>query len=408
MSAAPLASAQVASSPSFRIEAGQVETSGNAASSASHRVSGCVGAAVAGQSNSASHTLQIGCAISLVSSAKLAQAITFGPAPTLAVGATATVVATGGASGNSVVFSSLSPTICSTGGTNGSQVSGLAAGDCVVAANQAGNATYDPAPQATQTITVTRTAQQPLVLSVSSAFLVIGGTPSSATLSTTGGSGTGAVTFEATGPCTVSGTTLSGTALGTCSVLARKAADGTFDAVASNAVSVSVYTKSVSGDVGGTTTGTIEGGTCAGLSLAVVEAAVAPPKPMPYGALRFTAQGCGNGGTVRITLRHPAALGPNAVLLKRGASGWFEVNNTSLPGSNVVIDGSTVSFTITDGGPGDLDGAANGRIEDPIGVGFNTPAEAVPVPVSAPWALLLLALSAIGIAARRLRRATPL
>ncbi len=79
------------------------------------------------------------------------QTITFGAAPTLVVGGTGTVSATA-SSGLEVSFSSTTPTICS---LNGTTVTPLAAGTCTIAANQSGNATYSPADQVTQSITVT-------------------------------------------------------------------------------------------------------------------------------------------------------------------------------------------------------------------------------------------------------------
>jgi hypothetical protein len=82
---------------------------------------------------------------------------------------------------------------------------------------------------------------------VAQATLVAVATPSSfltsgsSTLSTTGGSGSGAVTYTvASGPCTLSGTTLSATAAGTCSVTAQKAADNSYLVATSSPVSVTV------------------------------------------------------------------------------------------------------------------------------------------------------------------------
>lgn len=84
----------------------------------------------------------------------VAQTITFNAAPTVVVGGTGTVSATGGASGNPVVFSSLTPGVCTVSGTNGSIVTKNAAGVCTIAANQAGSTTiamiYLAAPQVTQ------------------------------------------------------------------------------------------------------------------------------------------------------------------------------------------------------------------------------------------------------------------
>ena len=86
-----------------------------------------------------------------VAISKVAQTLSFGVAPTVIVGGTGTVSATGGASGNPVTFSSITSGVCS---VTGSTVTGLAIGTCTIAADQAGNASYNAAPQVTQNITV--------------------------------------------------------------------------------------------------------------------------------------------------------------------------------------------------------------------------------------------------------------
>ena len=78
------------------------------------------------------------------------QTITFGAAPIVVVDGTSTVSATA-SSGLSVSFSSLTSSVCTVVGTT---VSGVAAGTCTIAANQAGNSTYSTAPQVTQSFAV--------------------------------------------------------------------------------------------------------------------------------------------------------------------------------------------------------------------------------------------------------------
>ena len=91
----------------------------------------------------------------------LMQAITFtstAPAGALVGGAAYTVAATGGASGNPVVFT-IDPAaagVCSIAGT---AVSFVGPGTCVINANQVGGGGYAPAPQAQQSFNV---AAQPL------------------------------------------------------------------------------------------------------------------------------------------------------------------------------------------------------------------------------------------------------
>ena len=76
--------------------------------------------------------------------------------PNLLVGGTCTLSASGGASGNPVVFNSTTPAACTTSGTNGSAVTGVLAGtgNCSIDANQAGNINYNAAPQVMQSFNV--------------------------------------------------------------------------------------------------------------------------------------------------------------------------------------------------------------------------------------------------------------
>jgi hypothetical protein len=80
------------------------------------------------------------------------QTITFTAAPTLTLGGTATVSATA-SSGLAVSYSSATPEVCSVTPDTG-QVTDLTAGDCIIAADQAGDSFFDAAAQAQLTITV--------------------------------------------------------------------------------------------------------------------------------------------------------------------------------------------------------------------------------------------------------------
>src|ERR1700691_1271863 len=114
------------------------------------------------------------------------QTITFpSPGPGV-VGQPATLTATGGGSGNPVVFSvdaSSGAGVCSVSGTNGATVNYLAAGTCVIDANQAGGSGYAAAPQVQQTITVSASGAQTITFPNPGPG-VIG---QSATLTATGG-----------------------------------------------------------------------------------------------------------------------------------------------------------------------------------------------------------------------------
>jgi hypothetical protein len=157
------------------------------------------------------------------------QSITFGVVPTIVVGGTGVVSAVGGASGNAVIFTSMTPTICSVSGTT---VAGIAAGTCTIAANQAANAAYSAATQVTQNISVNLAAQTIGTISFTPATLNVSGTT---TVSANGGASGNPVTFTSTttGICTVSGTngsTVMGVAAGTCTIAADQAGNANYGA----------------------------------------------------------------------------------------------------------------------------------------------------------------------------------
>ena len=85
-----------------------------------------------------------------------AQTITFGTAPSPAIENTSvTVSASGGGSGNPVIFTSATTGVCTTSGTNGATVALIAVGTCQINADQAGNTDYAAAAQVSQSFTVT-------------------------------------------------------------------------------------------------------------------------------------------------------------------------------------------------------------------------------------------------------------
>lgn len=86
-----------------------------------------------------------------ITAAKANQTIAFGTAPTVTAGATGTVSATASPSGYTVAFSSTTTGVCTVSGTT---VTGVTAGTCTIAANQAGDASYNAAPTVNQSFTV--------------------------------------------------------------------------------------------------------------------------------------------------------------------------------------------------------------------------------------------------------------
>jgi hypothetical protein len=162
------------------------------------------------------------------------QTITFtstAPANAKVGGATYTVTATGGGSGNPVTFTSGTPSVCTSSGTNGATITFVGAGSCTVNADQAGNANYNAAPQAQETFTVARGDQTITFTSTAPASAKVGGATYTATATATSGL---TVTFTSATPavCTSGGTngaTFTFVATGTCTINANQAGDANWN-----------------------------------------------------------------------------------------------------------------------------------------------------------------------------------
>jgi hypothetical protein len=160
-----------------------------------------------------------------VSATLASQAITFTTPPpaTAKSGDAFTVAATGGASGNAVVFTAGAGSVCTNSGTNGATFTMTSdTGYCYVVANQAGNSNYAAAGQVTESVTAVKTVKKV------AATVTFTGTPESAaylssfTVATTANSGIiPKITAAPATVCTISGPTVtmkSGT--GTCTLKA--------------------------------------------------------------------------------------------------------------------------------------------------------------------------------------------
>jgi hypothetical protein len=131
--------------------------------------------------------------------------------------------ATGGASGNPVTFSVQS----GPGAINGNSLVLTGAGTVVVAASQAGNSTYAPANEVTQSIVVNQGTQAITFTPSSPVSYPV----SPITLSATGGSSFNPVTFSViSGPGSITGNTLTITGSGTVMVAANEAGNANYAA----------------------------------------------------------------------------------------------------------------------------------------------------------------------------------
>jgi sugar lactone lactonase YvrE len=150
---------------------------------------------------------------------------------TYASGLTIPLVATGGASGNSVTFS-IDGSSTGAGSINGSTLNVTGVGTFVIDANQAGNSTYSAATQVQKSVVVTQAAQAinftpPATPVTYSSGLTI-------SLSATGGASGNSIVFtidtSSTGTGSITGSTLTVTGVGTFVIDANQAGNSNYAA----------------------------------------------------------------------------------------------------------------------------------------------------------------------------------
>lgn len=227
------------------------------------------------------------------------QTITFGALAGKTFGNAAFGISASTTSSLVIAYSSTTPTVCSvtgnttaSAGATGAVVTLLGAGTCTIAANQAGNHQYSAAGQQTQSFAVAQASQSALTLTNASS-LSFGDT---LTLATSGGSGTGGVTYAlvntgagaaGTAQCVLNTTTGAMTfgAAGTCSVRATKAADTNYTSIQSSTQVLTVARAAQTTSI----TSTV------------------PAKPLP-------------GGTYAVTATASSGLTPTLVLMSGAGS----------------------------------------------------------------------------------------
>jgi hypothetical protein len=162
-----------------------------------------------------------------ISTPPTAQSITFTDSiPTAVVysaGLSYPISATGGGSGNPVTFSVSGPATLS-----GGALSITGTGTVTITANQAGNATYAAAPAVMQSIVVSTTIAQAITFTDSLPTTAVYSAGLSYPISATGGGSGNPVTFNVSGPATLSGGTLLITGTGTVTVTANQAGNATY------------------------------------------------------------------------------------------------------------------------------------------------------------------------------------
>ncbi|WP_149193192.1 autotransporter domain-containing protein [Luteimonas suaedae] len=146
-------------------------------------------------------------------------------APTYAAGGTFTVSATGGDSGNPLVFASTSPGVCT---IEGATVTMLSAGACALTADQAGNDDYAAAPQATLEVAIA--AATPTLTWLEDLQKILGDPAFDLPDPDSDSTGAFSYTSSNVGVATVSGSTVTIVGTGTTTLMATQAAAGNYTA----------------------------------------------------------------------------------------------------------------------------------------------------------------------------------
>lgn len=293
----------------------------------------------------------------------------------------------GGSGSGGVTFEVVngSATGCSvTAGT----ITSSSAGTCIVTASRAGDVTYGPVSSDPTTITFGKAAQD--ALSVTSTNGTYG---NPLPLTTSGGSGTGAVSFStmdgSASGCAVNGATLTSTSSGTCSVTATKATDTNYLPTSTTPTAVTLMagtqaplhvtsTTVISGaplsTSGGSGTGAVtfaaDNGTASGCAINGTTVSATT-----IGTCVVTATKAGGGGFA------PTASVPTAVTVLYATTGF------SAPKRTVTRSGSTITvkFALTDINGVSVSNAAGQALADAgaVQVRLNGPGAGGPIVVSA-------------------------
>ena len=176
--------------------------------------------------------------INIRSTCSIAQVVAFtssSPTSSVVGGTNYVPTASGGASGNPVVIATSTPSICT---LNSGSVNFVGAGTCTLTVNQASSGIYLAATEVVQSFSVGKGTQNPIALTSTS-----GTQGTLLALTASGGSGVGilsyVVTSVGTANCSISsGSSLSATTVGTCTVTATKASDTNYLSASSSATTV--------------------------------------------------------------------------------------------------------------------------------------------------------------------------
>ncbi len=265
---------------------------------------------------------------------------------TATFGATVSLSASGGTTANAVTWSAGSSTACSVNSAGSVSITS-GSGTCAITASMSGNDNYEPVTSSSFGITVSRASQSSLTVTTTEAVF---GEP--LTLSVSGGSGTGALTWDkVSGVCTLSGSTLTPGAVGSaCVVKATRAADANYSARSSVDTAITTVrapqtgfsiTSGATFETGSTLTLTATGGQSGG---AVSWAVVSGPCTVSGNVLSSTRGGvsCGVTATRASSANYLAVTDSMTISVTKIIQ---TLSFQSMPASTAVV-GSTVTITI--------------------------------------------------------------
>jgi len=336
------------------------------------------------------------------------QTITFNDPGPQNFGTTPTLTAT--APGGAVTFTSSTTPVCTI--TPGGALAFVAAGDCTIHADQAGDGSHLPAPQVSHTFPVNAVAPGAPGIGTATAGNTQAAVHFTAPASSGGATITGYIVTVFPGNATVTGTAspiaVTGLTNGmpyTFTVQALNSAGPGAASAASNSVVPQAATTGTV-PVGNTGSGTATAATqpadpqadpTCNLASAEFTGDVPPGYQYTYGTFEFLAAGCTQG--VKITLTYPQPLALDVKFMKYGpktplatTSEWFEWTENG--GVQVSADRRTITYTVLDNGVGDTDPRV-GYVNDPMApaaAAAPVPASATGIPTLGEWALALLSL----------------
>ena len=128
-----------------------------------------------------------------------------------------------------------------------------------------------------------------------------------------------------------------------------------------------------------------------------------PGVTCPAGFFGFTVEGITPGSTIVVKLILPAGLFPTTYWKYSDADGFEEFTYDATTGTGAIIQGNVVYLHLKDGGRGDHDGAADGKIVEPGGPA-NFRSQVRPVPTLNQWGLIIFMILAGLISILYMRR----